>query len=269
VTKGHISQEDLVLHAMQALPGEEDAVVASHLGQCEACRTELASVSGELALVALGVEQQPLPPGARHRFMGRISGWSAPAAQQEGRVSAIGPTGTRARGSWIPWIAVAALLLVCASLGLQIQRLDRRLQAQVALASRLKAEQAHAEEVLDVLTAPAAQRVLLTATKTPPSPSGRAVYLAARGALLFEANHLAPVSDDKTYELWVIPANGSAPIPAGLFRPDAGGNASLVLPSLPAGVPAKAFGVTIEKAQGSSTPTAPILLSGAASATGE
>jgi len=54
-----------------------------------------------------------------------------------------------------------------------------------------------------------------------------------------------------------------------LFRPDASGSASLVLPQLPSGVTAKAFGVTIENASGSATPTAPIVLSGAAPAAGE
>ena len=67
----------------------------------------------------------------------------------------------------------------------------------------------------------------------------------------------------------MIPADGKAPIPAGLFRPDAAGNASVVLPPLPRGVPAKAFGVTIEKAEGSATPTAPIILVGAVPAAGE
>ena len=78
---------------------------------------------------------------------------------------------------------------------------------------------------------------------------------------------MASLPADKTYELWVIPANGSAPIPAGTFTPDATGNASVVMPPMPEGIPAKAFGVTIEKAGGSSTPTAPILMAGAAPAT--
>jgi hypothetical protein len=66
----------------------------------------------------------------------------------------------------------------------------------------------------------------------------------------------------------VIPTSG-APIPAGLFRPDASGSGSVVLPAIPQGVTAKAFGITIENAGGASTPTAPILLSGAAPASGE
>jgi anti-sigma-K factor RskA len=95
------------------------------------------------------------------------------------------------------------------------------------------------------------------------------VYLADNGGLIFQANDLGQLAADKTYELWVIPANGQAPIPAGLFRPDAAGSASVVLPPLHRGIPAKAFGVTIEKAEGSATPTAPILLVGAVPAAGE
>ena len=90
------------------------------------------------------------------------------------------------------------------------------------------------------------------------------MYLASSGSLIFQANNLDPLPAGKTYELWVIPANGKAPIPAGLFQPDAAGSASVILPPLPAGVPAKAFGVTAERAEGSATPTAPILLAGAA-----
>ena len=103
----------------------------------------------------------------------------------------------------------------------------------------------------------------------PAQPAGRAVYLADRGSLIFQANNLARLPENKTYELWLIPANGSAPMPAGLFRPDAAGNASVVLPPLPKGVQAKTFAVTIEKLSGSDTPTAPLVLSEAAPAAGE
>jgi anti-sigma-K factor RskA len=90
--------------------------------------------------------------------------------------------------------------------------------------------------------------------------------MAESGSLLFQANNLKLIAVDKTYELWVIPVSGD-PIPAGLFRPDATGSASVLLPVIPSGVEAKAFGVTIEKAAGSATPTAPIVLAGAAAAT--
>ena len=147
--------------------------------------------------------------------------------------------------------------------------LNDQLAQQKQTAEQQAAANARAQQVLDVLTAPGAKRVLLTAAKAKPEPTGRAVYLAETGGLVFQANDMGQLAENKTYELWVIPANGQAPIPAGLFRPDAAGSASVVLPPLPKGVPAKAFGVTIEKAEGSSTPTAPILLVGAVPASGE
>jgi hypothetical protein len=149
-----------------------------------------------------------------------------------------------------------ALMMKIGDMHRELQQKSEQLAQQGAASSR-------AQRVLDVLTASSAQRVLLTAAKTKPAPSARAVYLAASGSLIFQANDLYPLPAGKAYELWVIPANGKAPIPAGLFRPDAAGSASVILPPLPAGVPAKAFGVTVERAEGSDTPTAPILLAGA------
>ena len=270
MTNGHISQEDLTLHAMQALSPEEDAAVRSHLAQCATCRDDLAAVAGDLAFVALSVERTPLPARARARFLERIaiSPANAPGLARTAAIP-IDRKSVRSAVIWIPWVAVAALLALAVSLEVQVQRLDTRLKIEAGRTAQLAATTAHAQEVLDVLTAPNAQRVLLTAAKTPPAPSARAVYLAARGALIFQANNLVQVAQNKTYELWVIPADGSAPIPAGLFRPDAGGNASVVLPSLPVGIAAKAFGVTLEKAGGAATPTAPILLVGTAPASGE
>lgn len=267
----HIPQEDLTLYAMQALSTEESAAVRLHLAECAQCRDDLAEISGELALVAMSVEQHAIPEGARQRFIDRISAPST-AAQPFAHTPVIPidtPRPMRMAAVWLPWAAVAALLVVAVSLGLKVQLLHQQLQRESQVAATQAAANQHAQEVLDVLTAPAAQHVLLTAAKTRPAPSARAVYLASKGALILQASNLDPLPEDKAYELWVIPANGSAPVPAGLFRPDASGSASLVLPRLPKGIAAKAFGVTIEKASGSETPTAPIILSGAAPASGE
>jgi len=55
-----------------------------------------------------------------------------------------------------------------------------------------------------------------------------------------------------------------------MFRPDASGSGSVVMPPMiPAGTAAKAFAVTIENEGGSSTPTMPIIISGAAPSAGE
>jgi len=48
-----------------------------------------------------------------------------------------------------------------------------------------------------------------------------------------------------------------------VFKPDAHGSATVINPPLPAGVEAKAFAMTIEPKQGSSTPTMQIVMMGA------
>ena len=265
----HIPQEDLILYAMQGLSEGESAAVRLHLEDCKPCREEIAAVSGDLALLALSVEQHPLPDGARQRFVDRIS-TATSATETKAPVVAIDTARPgRKAALWISWLAVAAMLVTAISLGFQVRSLNEELRRKSEEAAKQEAESSRAKQVLEVLTAPSAKRVLLTASKAKPAPTARAVYLAESGGLILQANDLEQLAQDKTYELWVIPANGQAPIPAGLFRPDAAGSASVVLPPLPKGVPAKAFGVTIEKAEGSATPTAPILLAGAVPTSGE
>lgn len=267
----HITQDDLALYALQALSNEESAAVREHLSSCELCRSELARFQGDLAMVALSVEQHRLPEGARERFAKRIAQDSPSTAAVRGTADVVSIERGRRTGiaGWSGWIAAAAMLLVCVGLGLELSHLRAVLNEENGKLEALRASRSRAEQVAALLNSPMAQKVVLTAPKAPPVPTGRAIYLASRGELLFQASNLAKIPEGKTYELWVIPANGTAPIPAGLFRPDAAGNGAVVLPEIPKGVDAKAFGVTLEDAAGSKTPTAPILLAGAVPASGE
>lgn len=267
----HISPEDLALYALQTLSLEESSAVRAHLSGCDVCRAELASLEGDLAMVALSVDQQPLPSGARERFVQRLENEVRVGAEGTKRAEPISiERAPRSRpGAWVGWLAAAAALIVAIALGFEVTSLRARVQESDNKLAALQASESREKQMAELLTAPAAQKVVLTAPKTPPAPTGRVVYLASHGGLILQANNLAPIPAGKTYELWVIPADGSAPIPAGLFRPDVAGNGSVVLPQIPQGVKAKAFGVTLEDAAGSKTPTAPILLAGAAPASGE
>jgi anti-sigma-K factor RskA len=264
---GHISQEDLTLYAMQSLPATETKTVRMHLAGCNLCAADLSEVSGDLALLALSVDQQPLPEGARQRFLDKLSP-SVQQSEKARRTSAPALTVVpRRRGPsfWIPSIAAVAMAVVAVALGVQNRTLNDELRDASGLVTNLAAKASRAQQVLEVLTSPTAQRVTLTPGKAPNMPTARAAYLPDRGGLIFQASNLAALPSEKTYELWVIPVNGKAPVPAGLFVPDATGSASLVLPPVPKGITAKAFAVTVENASGSDVPTSPILLSGAAS----
>ena len=259
----HIPQEDLILYAMQAMHSHELAAVRLHLDRCKECRHALAEINGDLALMAASVDQAQLPDGARGRFVQRLA---ADALHRSATSSApvfIETRPARRAALWVGWLAAAASMLFALSLQQKIKTLDAEVAKQHDLAAQQAAANARARQVLEVLTAPKAKHVLLTSAKAKPEPTGRAVFLEATGGLVFQASDLAQLAENKTYQLWLIPANGQPPIPAGLFRPDAAGTASVLLPPLPRMIPAKAFGVTIEKAEGSATPTAPIILSGA------
>ena len=258
---GHNTQEELASYAMQNLPVEESASIRAHLQTCAECRTELAQVSGDLALLGLAVEQQPLPDGARDRFLQRIA--SSPVGKPAEVTPIDGKAKRRGAGFWVPWMTAAAMAIAAVSLGVQNKALNDELNDESNLVKNLAAQASKAQQVLEVLTAPSAQRVTLTEGKAPAQPSARATYLPDRGALILLATNLKPLPEGKAYELWVIPADGKAPVPAGVFHPDSLGTATLVLPPLPAGIAAKAFGVTIEKAGGANSPTMPIILSGA------
>ena len=139
-----------------------------------------------------------------------------------------------------------------------------RLAEETSQVDRLRTEVARAREVQDALTDRTALRVTLTAPKSKPEPTGRATYVASRGTLVFQGSSLAAPGPNKVHELWILPADGSAPLPARTFSPDARGNATLVSPRLAGAVEAKAFAITIENEGGATTPTMPILLVGAA-----
>lgn len=165
---------------------------------------------------------------------------------------------------WIGWAVAAGLAITGGDLYRGREALRGTVTTQASQIDHLAADAAAARQVLETMTDSSAMRVTLT-TKgvTAPLPTGRATYVASKGTLIFLASNLAPLQPAKTYELWLIPAGeGQNPIPAGMFHPDARGNASVIMPPMPKGVQAKAFGVTIEDEGGSATPTQPIVLAG-------
>jgi hypothetical protein len=200
----------------------------------------------------------------------------ADATASEGRSSALGLGGylnedeKPKRGvaskvlAWTGWAVAAGLAVAIGDLYHGREALRGTVTTQASQIDHLTADAAAARQVLETMTDNSAMRVTLT-TKgvTAPLPTGRATYVASKGTLIFLASNLQPLQPAKTYELWLIPAGeGQNPIPAGTFHPDARGNASVIMPPLPKGVEAKAFGVTIEDEGGSATPTQPIILAG-------
>jgi hypothetical protein len=166
---------------------------------------------------------------------------------------------------WLGWAIAAGFAVISMKLYQERQGYQARLHTQASEIERLGDDTAGSRRLLDTMTDPDAQQVALSGTSPgleEAAPEGRVIYAADKSALIFLANKLPLLQPDKTYELWLIPANGSDPVPAGVFHPDANGRGSVILPSLPKAIKAKAFGVTVEEENGSQSPTMPIFMAG-------
>jgi anti-sigma-K factor RskA len=249
--------EDLALLALGSLEGDERLALEKHLQECAACRRELDLLRGDMALLSLSTAGPKPPARSRERLMAAI-------AREPGRAPAASGRPSSKRSWWIlaPTFAAAALAWAVVLLGRQNSALRQQIAAMQSDAAAQQLELRRAREIVSTLTASDAMRVTLVAAKAPPQPQGKAIYVRDRSSLIFIASNMPSVPPQKAYELWLIP-NSGAPIPAGVFKPDAHGSATVVNPPLPTGVEAKAFAITIEPEAGSSTPTMPIVMLGA------
>jgi anti-sigma-K factor RskA len=238
--------EDLALYALGSLEGPERQVLVQHLEECASCRRELELLRGDLGLLGLTAAGPKPPARARQRLMSAIA--------KEPRLPVAAPASARRRRSWWPilgWVAAAAMALLCVGLLRQNSTLQQdaaSLRAQFT-DQESKLEQANA--VVATLLDPEATKIELVAAGNKPQPRGKAIYQRRTHNLIFLASNLPPLPAEKIYELWLFPANGGAPIAAGLFKPDVRGSATIVNPPLPEGVAAKNFAVTLEPESGS------------------
>jgi anti-sigma-K factor RskA len=247
--------DDLALYALDALRGEDRARVDVHLAACAACRLELERLRGDTALLALSAAGPRPPQRARQRLLDAVA--------REARVAGVAQTSTRASWwGWLGWAATAAVVVFALSLWRENTALQQSLASMSSRAGESSRELEELRRVAAPILDPEAQRVTLVSTKAAPQPQGKAFYLRNRSSLVFLANNMPALPPQKAYELWLIPVNG-APIPAGVFKPDAHGSASVVSPLLPAAVEAKAFAITVENETGATAPTMPILMMGA------
>ncbi len=283
----HIPEDDLALFALALMGPEEAAFTVAHLKHCDLCRGEVARLQGDLVGYAMSAEMQAPPSGARERLMRAVAQEKkfipqpAPVAEPVVATRPLPPLEfsrdyvsepKRSMGflNWGGWALAASLAALA---GWQFYQ-NSDLQRQISVQSHeldhgggvvQNADVQRAREVLQTLTDPLALQVALhvpTPGHAAPKPEAHAAYVSSTGKLIFVASHLKVLPDTKTYELWLLPASGTSPMPAGLFRPDANGNASVVLPSLPKYIVAKGFGVTVEDDGGAAKPTPPIVLAG-------
>lgn len=277
-----IAVDDLILYALGDLSPAERSAVERTLAASEEDRHELALIQADLASFALTSQLNTPPLLARERLMREVSKEKKLAPVQavaieptreepvlrarEDRIFATrGDLPVRSGFGFFGWAGWAVAAGLAALAVFQYQREEHLQQDYIAQSAKLDSanQQAqHAQRVMDLMTNGGAMQVTLrqVESKEPPKPIAHAAYASDTGQLVFVAMHMAALPDDKTYQLWVIPADGKPPISAGIFKPNQQGFASVILPELPKGVVAGKLGVSIENEGGSPTPTDVILL---------
>jgi anti-sigma-K factor RskA len=245
--------EDLALYALGTLTGSERPALEAHLRECSACREELERLRGDMALLAFSTSGPRPPARSKERLLAAIG--------NEPKLVARKREPKRAWWGALEWAAAAAVVIVVVLLVRQNSELRERLARAQSGSAAQQQQLQEAKQLLSTLTSPDADRFVLVQSKTPPQPQGRAIYLANSGTVVFLASHMPELPPEKAYELWLIPASG-APIPAGVFRPNAEGSAAVIKPAIPLGVQAKTFAITVESKDGSPTPTSQPLMVG-------
>lgn len=252
----------LPAYALGALDRDEHNEVAAHVKGCATCAAELEAL--DRVVTAVGLDEPPVTPPAhlKARVMARVAAEPSPVTA--------GPRSTRSL-QW-GWLAVAASIAAAAltsvwALGLRSEVLSLReeVAASSSQASRLREELASLRRdwstltrAMDVIKAPDVMRVDLKGQGSASEATARA-YWSTRGMIL-TAGRLPVLPPGRVYQLWTIV--GSTPSPSSTFTPDASGAASVTIATVDGAVRPDAFGVTIEPAGGSTTPTLPIVLVG-------
>jgi anti-sigma-K factor RskA len=269
VKPGH---EDLREHAalfvLGALTPEERAEFEAHLAGCDECASDVRSLSAVPARLAQAVPQIEPPPALRDRVLRSVTSGNSSV------VPSPAPAASRT-GAFAPWLAVAASLALMVALGGyalalrgRIGALEARLRDALARAEAgdrqladVRRVAADAESRVAVLAAPDLNRIDLAGQPAAPQASGRGYWSRSRG-LVFTATSLPALPAGRTYQRWVLPAQGP-PISNGwLFRPDASGRAAALFDTPVDLARPAALAVSIEPDGGVPAPTGALYLVG-------
>jgi hypothetical protein len=264
----HIPEDDLIQYALGTLPEIQLGTLTAHISMCNQCRDELMRTQVDLASYAAIQPLSELPTGARERFMAQIAGGATESKFAQMATNSRIFRATKAFKEWLETpmpLKILSGALAAAMLFLAYDDAGHIHQIRQLLPEMKRFENATAEldELKEFLRGGNVQQVSLhDRPVVNKSPEGHAIYAPATGRLIFTATGMGAPPAGKAYELWLLPASGAAPIPAGVFTPDIQGNAAVIFPKIPVNVQAGGFGVTLEDAAGSQKPTSPILLSG-------
>lgn len=237
------------LDVLGATTAEEGRVLRVHLEACEPCGRVRDEMAEAATFLARDLDPATPPRELREQLMRSISGIDD--VHESHRFT-----------KW--WLATAATFFLALwgwrEIGIRVAR-ERNVHQQHEI-ERLAAEKLVLEQQKQKLSAemaalasPETTTISLRGQEASPSASAR-VFLepSQRRAVVFFTN-LPANPPDKSYQLWIIPANAPKPLSAGVFDASTNGSASLRIENLPVATEIKALAVTLEPRGGVAQPT--------------
>ena len=247
--------EQTGLYVLGALTPAERQAFEAHLAVCAECAAEVQALAPVVAALGESVPAAAPSPDVRRRLLARIS--------QVERIE----TPRAGRGGWLAAAASIALAVGLSGYAVQLRgrvsTLETRLREAVLRADNgdrqladARGRAIEAQSKLAVLAAPDLARIDLAGQPVAPRAVARAFWSRSHG-LVFTASNLPAPPPGRTYQLWVLAAGATGPVPisAGLMKPDANGLINAVFntpPDLPQPV---AMAVTLEPEGGVPSPT--------------
>lgn len=244
-------------YVLDAVSDAERRLFEDHVAGCSSCAQETADLLEATALLA---GESSVEPSAhlRDQVLAAAAHTHQLPAETEDRTdqppqAPVRRTdGSTGRGPWLrrtAGLAAAAGIAVAVTLGVQAvdtnNRPERDLQALEQVNTRNN-------QVAELLAAPDAT---LVRGDVAGGGTGTAVASPTKGQVAFFAHGLARLPEDRTYQLWLIGADG--PRPAGLLASSDGPPDPLLASGFTG---REAVGLTVEPRGGSPRPTTPTVV---------
>jgi anti-sigma-K factor RskA len=254
-------RELIEAYALGALDANERAALEAHLAsgctECGKALEEARLVVTQLAYLAPPAEPSDM---LRARVLRTVR---ADAAASGGGGSLPMQAGGSQRSSipmWL-WAGVAALLIVsvystweAGKMRQQVTEMNQRLAAELKERKQREEELTLAKHEAWILTDPNSKKIKIMPNDKS-MPMVEAVWHPKMGIYVM-AQQMPMPKDNKVLQLWLIPKNGTKPMPSHVFWPDASGKIGEMVANPPEDMAeTKALAITEEPPGGSLQPT--------------
>lgn len=264
----HPFREMVEAYALGALDAEERSALEAHLASgCTECEQALREARWLVSQLAYLAPDAAPSQALKDRLMRTAGSESAvlPFSPQQPKKAAV-PV-------WL-WAGVAAMLALTAysswnahRLGVEIAQMRADMTSEQEKREHLVKQVAVLEQdstMRAILTNPDSTRIMLLPSNKQ-VPSLEAKWHSQMG-IVVTGYQVPKLSKDRVLQLWLIPKDGSKPMPSITFWPESDGNLAKLVANPPEGlVGVKALAITEEPMGGSSQPTSTPIWVGAVS----